>query len=364
VGALLVVAALSIGLWLWLGGAKAPGVLLTETLSRRDIASVVLASGTLQPVHTVSVGAQVSGQLKRLHVTLGQAVRRGQLLAEIDPRLALNDLQIAQADLAKLGAEERGLLARRRQAARELDRQWALQQGGVSSQREREQAQLALQRLDADLAAIRASIQRARHVVEQERTKLAYSRIEAPIDGLVLTIDTLEGQTVIASQQAPTILKLGDLSRIKIKAHVSEADIMRVKLGQTARFSLLGDPDKYYDGKVEEILPTPEKINNAMFFDVQFSVDNRNRQLRSEMTAQVTIVLDEARQALAVPLMALDEEEGPWYSVRIVRAEGAEETKRVRIGLRGQTHAQVLEGLAAGDKVVLSAPTSGETHRD
>ncbi|WP_166642230.1 efflux RND transporter periplasmic adaptor subunit [Paludibacterium purpuratum] len=354
----LLVAAVAVALWYGLErrSERMAPPLLTATIVRQDLASFVLASGVLQPVLTVAVGAQVSGQIKHMHVTPGQMVRRGQLLAEIDPKLAMDNLLIAQADLAALDAEARGMAVRWRQAVREALRQRALQDGGVSSQREREQADTERSRLDADLAGLRARIRRARHVVDQERTKLAYTRIVAPMDGQVLSIDNGEGQTVNAVQQAPTILKLGDLSRIKVRAHVSEADIMRVRVGQKAWFSLLGSPETRYDGKVEEILPTPEKLNNAMFFSVQFSVANPEHRLRGDMTAQVTVVLAEARQVLAVPLVALDVGDERGTSVRLLLPDGTTVERQVRIGLRGRTHAQVLAGLAEGDKVVLAAP--------
>lgn len=352
------------GAWYWWRhNVRSPGPApLTETIVRSDIVSAVQASGQLQPIRTVDVGAQVSGQLKHLHVVAGQRVRKGQLLAEIDPRLAQSELQIALVELAVLQSEARGLNVRYQHAERELHRQQQLHAGGVSAERELQQAQSQRDQLAADLAGVRARIRRAGLMVEQQRTRLAYTRIEAPIDGEVLTIETREGQTVIAAQQAPTILKLGDLTRLRVRANVSEADILRIHPGQKAWFSLLGHPSQRYEGRVGEVLPTPQRLNNALYFHVQFDVDNPQQRLRTEMTAQVSIMLAEARQVVAVPLMALNEgdEEGNWRSVRVLDKDGSIRQQRVRIGLRGRTQAEVLEGLGPGDQVVISEALRSE----
>ena len=127
----------------------------------------------------------------------------------------------------------------------------------------------------------------------------------APIDGDVVSINTLEGQTVVASFQVPTLMKLADLSTMTVKAQVSEADVVRVKAGLPVYFTILGDPDTRYHGTLRAVQPSPEKINNAVFFNALFDVPNPERTLRVDMTAQVAIMLGEAKQALTVPLTAL-----------------------------------------------------------
>jgi macrolide-specific efflux system membrane fusion protein len=175
--------------------------------------------------------------------------------------------------------------------------------------------------------------------------------------GEVLTIDTREGQTVIAAQQAPKILTLGDLSRMVVWAQVSEADIVRIRTGQRAYFSLLGSPLRRHYGVVREIQPAPEKINNAMFYRVLFDVENPDRALRTEMSAQVGIVQGEIKHGLILPLSALGEQGADGrYQVRVLAADGAALRRQVRIGLKGRTHAQVLDGLRAGERVVTSEP--------
>lgn len=332
-----------------------PVAYLSETVRRLDVERSVLATGTLQPIRKVDVGAQVSGQLKRLHVKLGERVTAGRLLAEIDPQLALHDLKIANADLAALAAERHGADERLWLATRELARQQALVAGDASSQRELERARAEMQRARAERDGIAARQRKARHVIEQQRTRLAYTRIAAPMTGEVLKIDTREGQTVIAAQQAPTILTLGDLSRMEVQAQVSEADILHIRPGAPAYFTLLGAAGRHR-GRVREVQPTPQRLNNAVFYNVLFEVDNPARTLRTDMTAQVTIVLASAPSALAIPLTAL----GPRladgrHPVRVLAPDGTIATRRVRTGVTGRTHAQVLEGLSAGERVVTGA---------
>lgn len=342
--------------WLLFGAPRAEQH-LTGVVSVADIERSVLASGVLQPIRKVEVGAQVSGQLKRLHVVLGQNVKQGTLLAEIDAQLARSDLQIAQADLEVLQAERRGTLARLAEARADLQRERALYAGGVSSQRVLQKAQTELRRLEADLSGIDARMAKGRFAIEQQHTRLAYTRIEAPMDGQVLSIDTREGQTLISAQQAPTLLKLGDLSRIEVRAQVSEADIARIRPGMKAFFSLLGTPDARYHGVVRAIQPTPEKVNNAMFFNVLFDVDNPQRLLRSDMTAQVTLIESEVRKVASIPVSALGSEVAPGlYRVQVPGPKGEVVPRQVRIGLIGRSEAQVLQGLRIGERVILDRP--------
>jgi len=169
----------------------------------------------------------------------------------------------------------------------------------------------------------------------------------------VLTIDTREGQTVIAAQQAPKILTLGDLSRMDVWAQVSEADVVRIKPGQQAYFSLLGAPEQKHTGVVREIQPTPEKISNAMFYRVLFDVPNPEHILRTDMTAQVGVILQSSKGALLLPLTALGNQLADGrYKVRVLKDKAPPQERTVRIGIRSRSHAQVLEGLSEGERVV------------
>jgi macrolide-specific efflux system membrane fusion protein len=341
-------------LW-WFRVPSRPPVHQTILVSRADIEDSVLASGVLHPIRQVDVGAQVSGQLKRLLVRLGDRVVRDQLLAEIDSRLVRSDLQIARADLAVLQAELSGQKAKCRLADEERSRQNALYAAHAGSERDWQRARAHSQEQLAAHDSLLARISKARHAIAQQQARLTYTRITAPLEGEVLEIATQAGQTVIAAQQAPKIMTLGDLSRMEVRAQVSEADIGRIRLGQRAYFYLLGSPQQRYYGVVREIQPSPEKINNAMFFHVLFDVDNAARNLRLNMTAMVVIVLSMQSNALVLPLAALGAPDADGrYRVRVL-ADGLAQERRVQIGLKSRTHAQILSGLSQGDAVLGSA---------
>ncbi|WP_051229553.1 efflux RND transporter periplasmic adaptor subunit [Paludibacterium yongneupense] len=339
----------------WRLAQTPPAVVRTEVVGRGHIEDVVLASAVMWPWSQLDVGAQVSGQLRRLNVEPGQKVRRGELLAEIDPVLAANELKVSASVLTGQRAQRAGKLAQWQQAAAEAARQSRLLAGDHTSHREAESAQAAAAALHAEIAALDAAIAQTRVRIDSNRTSLAYTRIVAPIDGEVLTVSTQQGQTVIAAQQAPTILRLADLSRMKVRALVSEADIMRIRPGLKVYFSMLGTPEQRQYAVLQQILPAPEKINNAMFYHAVFHVANPDGRFRSEMSVQVGIVLAEAAGALLVPTSALEGGAGD-YRVRVKGADGRIESRKVKPGIRAPMRTQILAGVAEGEHVVVPEP--------
>jgi macrolide-specific efflux system membrane fusion protein len=353
VGFLLFVAVLGLGAIFWSGPDK-KNEYLTATVQRMDIENAVLATGTLQAIRQVDVGAQVSGQLKSLKVVLGQAVKKGDWLAEIDPAISQNTLAQEQARQENLEALKTVKEIRLQQAQLSWNRQREMLAQDATARQDMEAADAELHALRADLRSLQAQIRQQQLAVASARTNLSYTRITAPIDGEVMAINTLEGQTVVASYQVPTLVRLADLSTMTVKAQVSEADVVRIREGQAAYFTILGDPDQRYHGSLHAIQPSPEKINNAVFFNALLDVPNPGRTLRVDMTAQVAIVLGDAQQALAVPQTALGpRSQDGRHEVRVLRPDQTVETRRVRIGISGNLQAQVLEGLAEGDKVII-----------
>ncbi|MGQ5524181.1 macrolide transporter subunit MacA [Chitinimonas sp. PSY-7] len=350
---LLTVVLLGIGGWKAFFDAPDPPQHLTTPVAREDLKQEVLASGILKAVKQVDVGAQVSGQLKKLYVEAGSTVKKGQLLAEIDPEQAQNGLKGTQANLDHQLAQRDATLASLQQAKQELTRQQAMMRDESTTQKSLEAALAEVKKQQATLLGQEAQIRKAQSERDKAKIDLSFTRILAPMDGEVISIETQEGQTIIAAQQVPVILKLADLSTIRVRAQVSEADIIRVKSGMDAYFTLLGDSEKRIKGQVRSIEPKPEKINNAMFYNTLFDVPNPDRHLRVDMTAQVGILEREVRQALVVPLSAL----GPAakdgrYPVDVKKADGKLDPRQVRIGLKTATRAEVLEGLKLGELVV------------
>ncbi|AJE97006.1 macrolide transporter subunit MacA [Pandoraea apista] len=345
-----------------------PPQYITTQVERSDIENTVLATGTLQAFQQVDVGAQVSGQLKSLKVKLGDKVKKGQWLAQIDPVLAQNSLRQAEAEEQNLQAQKRSTAAQLRQAELAFARQQQMLPDNSTSRQDFEAAQAALDTQRAALAGLDAQLRKAGVAIESARANVGYTRIDAPIDGEVVAIVTQEGQTVIAQQQAPVILKLADLDTITVKAQVSEADVIRVSPGQTAYFTILGDPDKRYYGKLRAIEPAPQNFldtqstlgggatrnNTAVFYNALFEVPNADHRLRISMTAQVNVLLGTAKQALSIPVAALGKKVGAdRYEVRVLGDDGKAATRQVVTGLNNNVKVEVREGLKAGERVVI-----------
>lgn len=345
-----------------------PPQYISASVERGDLENTVLATGTLGAFQQVDVGAQVTGQLKSLKVKLGDKVRKGQWLAQIDPVLAQNGLRSAEADMQNLQAQKRSTQAQLRQAELAFARQRQMLPDESTSRQDFEAAQAALDTQRAALAGLDAQILKAAVAIETAKANVGYTRIEAPIDGEVVAIVTQEGQTVVAQQQAPVILKLADLNTITVKAQVSEADVIRVEPGQTAYFTILGDADKRYYGKLRAIEPAPQNYldtqstlgggaarnNTAVFYNALFDVPNPDHRLRISMTAQVNVLLGTAKQALSVPVAALGKRVAPnRYEVRVLGADGKASTRQIVTGLNNNVRVQVREGLAQGERVVI-----------
>ena len=364
----LVVAALAGLTWRSLASSKPPQY-LTARVERADIEHAVLATGVLHAFKQVDVGAQVSGQLKSLKVKLGDKVKKGQWLAQIDPVLSRNALRQAQTNEQDLAAQRRSTAARLEQAEVAFRRQQRLLPDDATSRQEYDAAKAARDVQRANLASLDAQIRAARIQTETAQANLDYTRIVAPMDGEVVAIVTQEGQTVIAQQQAPVILKLADLDTMTVKAQVSEADVILVHPEQTAYFTILGQPDKRYYGKLRAIEPAPPNVldtqstlggggspkpNTAAFYDALSEVPNPDHRLRISMTAQVGVLLGTAPEALSIPTAALGAKAPDGrYAVRVVGADNKVVVRHIEIGINNNVKVEVRDGLKAGERVVI-----------
>jgi len=347
-----------------------PPQYITATVERGDIENAVLATGVLEGIRQVDVGAQVSGQLRSLKVKLGDKVQKGQWLAEIDPLVLRNTLRQAEVDEEKLRAERRSTEAQLQQARRVYERYKALQSDESVSRQDYENAESQYQVQQATLRSLDAQIKSAQVQVDTAKVNLDYTRINAPIDGDVVGIVTQEGQTVIAQQLAPIILKLADLDTMTVKAQVSEADVIHISPGQQVYFTILGEDKRYYatlrgtEPAPQDYLETTDKTsgsstrqNNAVFYNALFEVPNPEHRLRIAMTAQVRIVRDTAQAVLMVPVAALGarNEDGS-YRVRVLDAKGQAQVRDVQAGINNNVKVEVKAGLAEGDRVVIGEP--------
>ena len=342
-----------------------PDPVLSAPVTRQDVEQTVLASGVLQAIEQVDVGAQVSGQVTYLAVEAGQSVKQGDLLAEIDPLIAQNNLKTAEADLASRRAQLKIKQAQLKQNELAWRRQQQMFRQEASSRADLESAEAQLVVTRAELQSAQADIDNALIKVERTKTELGYNRIQAPMDGTVVSIVTRQGQTLAASQTVPTLLKLANLETMTVKAQISEADVTRVKAGMPVYFTLMGDADTRYHGTLRTVELAPTNINEqsanttttsnaAIYYYALFDVPNPDHQLRVAMTTQVTIVLGERKQVLAIPQTALGKKLGEnEYEVTLLKEDGQKETRRIKTGMKDDIKIEVVSGLNDQDKVTL-----------
>jgi macrolide-specific efflux system membrane fusion protein len=359
--------------------AAQPPALLTAKVERGDVEETVLASGMLKPSRLVAVGAQVSGRITSVAVALGQKVAAGDLIAEIDSVTQENALKIAEAALASTRAQKREREATLALNQQTLERYRQMVERRAVPQAEYDNAAAAVAVTAAQIEALDAQIAQSEVGIRTAQANLDYTRITAPIDGTVLAIVSQEGQTVNANQSAPTIVILGQLDTMTVRAEISEADIVNVREGQDLWFTILGEPENRYEAVLQSIEPAPESIRSdsaiqttsasassssttgAIYYNGLFDVPNPDGRLRTYMTAQVNIVLGRARDALTIPAAALGARDAEGlYSVRVLEGEDRIARRKVKVGLNDKVTAQVLEGLAEGEVVVTGQAAAGQ----
>ncbi len=352
----------------------ADGSVFTEAVAKGGVEETVLANGVLEPAQIVSVGAQVNGQLRALHVVQGQSVKQGELIAEIDSTTQENALRIAEAARANVTAQRRARGIELDQAQRVHERNTKMLSRRVISQVTFEAAEATFLSLKAQAEALDAQIAQASVEVENARVNLGYTRIVAPMDGTVVAVVTKAGQTLNSNQATPTIVVLARLDTMRVKVQISEADIGRVQVGQKVWFTIMGDSRTRFEATLAQIEPAPTSIATesspgavapapgtaAIYYNGLFNVPNPDGKLRPMMTAQVNIVVGRAADVPLVPWAALTNRDADGrYSVEVRTAQGEPQTRQVTIGLTDRLKAQVLDGLAVGESVVI--PTDRET---
>lgn len=384
---------------------------LTAKAEIGDIENNVMASGKVKALNTVEVGAQVSGEVKKLYVDIGDQVQQGDLIAQIDQvtqRNALDNqqatleqsaaaLQSAQADVlskrANLKSAYADLASRQselKQAQSDFARLKSLVEIDAISQQEYDTqatavqtakaavdnaraaidtAKAAIVTANANISSQQAELRKSQTNVNTAQQDLGYTTIRAPMSGTVVSITTEQGSTVNANQTAPTIVTLADLSTVRINAQISEADVINVQAGMPVYFNIIGNPEQKFDATLKAIEPAPEQISEtsstdtAIYYIGYLEVPNPERRFRIDMTAQVYVVIDQAKDALLIPSTALknsktDTSGKTTAIVRVLQADGTVKEQPVTVGINNRVNAQILSGLKAGDDVILSEANS------
>ncbi|AUU22160.1 efflux RND transporter periplasmic adaptor subunit [Aeromonas caviae] len=351
----------------WRPQAKAPASdYITTSAETRDLEQLIMADGTLKARKQVSVGAQVSGQIKKLHVTLGQEVKQGDLLVEIDDLPQQNTLKDALAQRDNLQAQLDSKEATLRNARLAYQRQQQIVARGLGSTADHDSAKATLDETLADIRALNAQRVQAEIAVDTARVNLGYTRILAPLSGTVVAMPVEEGQTLNASQSTPTLLKIAQLDTMTVEARISEADVINVRVGMPVYFTILGNSQRRFEGSLRAIEPAPDTINDddttsssdssAIYYHGLFEVPNQDGQLRISMTAQVYLVVARLKDALVIPAIALQGDQ-----VRVVDNGGKISLRRVKVGLNNKVDAQILSGLSTGERVIVSEVSAGQS---
>jgi membrane fusion protein, macrolide-specific efflux system len=358
------------GLYWYTGAAQTPkrDVTVPITVTRGTIESLVTAQGKLEAKQYVDVGTQVSGQLKKIHVDIGDTVKQGQLLAEIDPRVYQAQVEAGEAKLNSLRAQLNQQKAEAVLAEQNLKRNQNLIAVNAVSQQALQETESQAAVAKAQVDSIAAQIQETESNLKASRTNLGYTKIYAPIAGSVTTLPTKEGQTLNANQTAPVIMQVANLDVMTVRAQVAEADVNRLKENMPAYFTTLGDGEHRWQGTVRQIQPSPEIVNDVVLYDVLIDVKNEGRQLKTGMTTQVFFILGKAEKALVIPAELLtrraakeDNDKGKAYRVTVI-SEAGRQARVIHVGLLTRTQAEVTDGLQEGDRVAATRP-AGSTNQ-
>ncbi|MGS0545089.1 efflux RND transporter periplasmic adaptor subunit [Pseudomonas sp. Y5-11] len=350
----------------------------TVQVSRGDIESSVTALGTLQPRRYVDVGAQASGQIQKIHVEVGDVVKEGQLLVEIDPSTQKARLDAGRFSIENLKAQLQEQRAQHELAQQKYQRQQHLAAGGATREEDVQTARAELKATQARVDMFQAQIRQAEASLRSDQAELGYTRIYAPMAGTVVALDAREGQTLNAQQQTPLILRIAKLSPMTVWAEVSEADIGHVKPGMTAYFTTLSGGQRRWSSTVRQILPVPPKpldqtsqgggspASNSksgsarvVLYTVLLDVDNADNALMAEMTTQVFFVANQAKGVLTAPVAALQgSTSANLQTAQVVAANGDIQQREVRTGISDRLKVQIVDGLNEGDHLLIG-PVDG-----
>ncbi|UZD16724.1 efflux RND transporter periplasmic adaptor subunit [Gallibacterium anatis] len=342
---------------------------LTETAKYSDIQQTVVATGTVRSSNRVEVGARVSGKVEKILVKLGQKVKKGELIAELDSITQENTLNSAQAQLAAYKAQLVAAQTAYRVANSNFQRIAKLYKRKASSLDDYENAQNNLDSAKANVEQIQAQIKQSEIEVNTAATNLNYTKITSPIDGSVISIPVSVGQTVNANQTTPTIIQVADLNTMLIKPEISEGDITKIKPGMKVQFTTLAEPDEIYQAEIASVDPAlttltdneySESVSdtNAIYYYANVLVPNPEHKLQIGMTTQNTIITAQKQHVLVVPTLAIQKRNGQ-NSVQILDGDKVVE-KVVQIGLHDDINTEILSGLNEGDNVILSQSSANE----
>ena len=348
---------------------------LTESVTRGNVEKTVVASGSVESVNEVDVGAQASGKITKLYVKLGQEIKKGEMIADIDSTTQINTLNTKKAALVSYQAQLKAKKTAYDVALSSYNRLSKLYTQKATSLDSVNTAKSTLDNAKAEMEAIEANIKQAEIEVNTAETNVGYTKITAPMDGTVISVPVSEGQTVNANQTTPTIVTIADLSQMKIKPEISEGDITKVKAGQEVSFTILSDSQTVYHSVIDSVDPantttsdsfstsslssSSSSTTSAIYYYANVLIDNPDRTLRIGMTTENNIKIANAKDVLLVSNMAIQKRDGKNF-VNVLNDKNQPEPREVEIGVQNDFKTEIKSGLNEGEKVIVSQVANGE----
>ena len=361
--------------YLFSGNSKQETTYLTESVTRGNVEKTVVASGSVESVNEVDVGAQASGKITKLYVKLGQEIKKGEMIADIDSTTQINTLNTKKAALVSYQAQLKAKKTAYDVALSSYNRLSKLYTQKATSLDSVNTAKSTLDNAKAEMEAIEANIKQAEIEVNTAETNVGYTKITAPMDGTVISVPVSEGQTVNANQTTPTIVTIADLSKMKIKPEISEGDITKVKAGQEVSFTILSDSQTVYHSVIDSVDPantttsdssstsslssSSSSTTSAIYYYANVLIDNPDRTLRIGMTTENNIKIANAKNVLFVSNMAIQKRDGKSF-VNVLNDKNQPEPREVEIGVQNDFKTEIKSGLNEGEKVIVSQVANGE----
>ena len=349
---------------------------LTESVARGNVEKTVVASGSVESVNEVDVGVQASGKITKLYVKLGQEIKKGEMIADIDSTTQINTLNTKKAALVSYQAQLKAKKTAYDVALSSYNRLSKLYTQKATSLDSLNTAKSTLDNAKAEMEAIEANIKQAEIEVNTAETNVGYTKITAPMDGTIVSVPVSEGQTVNANQTTPTIVTIADLSKMKIKPEISEGDITKVKAGQEVSFTILSDNQTLYYSVIDSVDPANTTTSNssstsssisssnssttsAIYYYANVLIDNPDRTLRIGMTTENNIKIANAKDVLLVSNMAIQKRDGKSF-VNVLNNKNQSEKREVETGVQNDFQSEIKSGLNEGEKVIVSQIANGE----
>ena len=338
---------------------------ITEEVKRGKIAQTVSATGEIAATNLVDVGAQVSGQIKKMHVKIGDVVKEGDLIAEIDNVTQVNEVNTRKAQLQTYQAQLESAQVALKIAQRKYSRYKSLASADAVSKEEFEATEDSLATNRAKIKELQSSIRQTQIAINTAEKDLGYTRITAPSAGTVVSLVVEQGQTINSSQTSPTVVQIADLTSMTNKMQIAEGDATKVKAGQTVNFTILSEPDTPISAKLDSVDPglttmsqgsyskSTDTTSSAIYYFARATVPNPEGKLAIGMTTQNTVEIASVDNVLVVPTVAIKTKDGKKF-VRVLGANNQAVDKEIQTGLKDSMNTEVKSGLNEGDKVVMS----------